>query len=330
MRDFHRLWPALISRRQISEDRGMNETSYRRLAYYVGVSMVLLLLGTGPRIAAQQGCATDPADDLFNPDGDERHDIVSVCAQFTATDLVLTATLKGPVNTDINDALFSQLAFELDTDQDGSTGINGLSPGELRCPDFPESLGIDFIVRFVSHPRRSREPIVLVSDVRDFTPPPDPWNPEPVEEVGSWSVVGKSVILTVPLASLGADDGVLDAHILAGTVFVATDCAPDVGFVTSVAAPSVFRRGDCNDDGTVDLSDGVCILGWLFAGDATPACVAATDANGDASTNLSDALYVLNYLFVKGGVAPVAPFPDCGPGTLPAGTELGCANPPDC
>ncbi len=27
-----------------------------------------------------------------------------------------------------------------------------------------------------------------------------------------------------------------------------------------------FVRGDCNDDGTVDLSDAVCTLNWLFLG----------------------------------------------------------------
>ncbi len=294
--------------------------------------MVLLLLGTGPRIAAQQGCATDPADDLFDEhgDGDERHDIVSVCAQFTATDLVLTATLRGPVNTDINDRWFSQLTFELDTDQDGSTGVNGLSPGELRCPDFPESLGIDFIVRFLPPPPPEQgEPIVLVSDVRDFTPPPGPGNPEPAEVVGSWSVVGKSVILTVPLASLGADDGVLDAHFHAGTTFVVTDCAPDGGFVTSVAALSVFLRGDCNDDGAVDISDATCVLNWLFAGGETPRCVAATNTNGDDAANISDATYLLNFLF-GGGDGLAAPSPDCGPGMLQSDPVLGCANPPNC
>ncbi len=31
-----------------------------------------------------------------------------------------------------------------------------------------------------------------------------------------------------------------------------------------------FRRGDCNDDGAVNITDGVCILNWLFLGEATP------------------------------------------------------------
>ena len=31
-------------------------------------------------------------------------------------------------------------------------------------------------------------------------------------------------------------------------------------------SPETFLRGDCNDDGTVDSTDAVCILEWLFHG----------------------------------------------------------------
>jgi hypothetical protein len=88
-----------------------------------------------------------------------------------------------------------------------------------------------------------------------------------------------------------------------------------------------FLRGDCNDDGTVNISDAACILNWLFAGEDDPGCVAATNTNGDEAANITDATYLLNHLFA-GGPAPVAPFPDCGPGTLPQ--ELSCEDPPDC
>ena len=90
-----------------------------------------------------------------------------------------------------------------------------------------------------------------------------------------------------------------------------------------------FRRGDCNDDGAVDIADAVCILNWLFVGEATPGCVAATNTNGDDAADITDATYLLNHLF-SGGAAPAQPFPDCGPGMLPADVELGCTNPPNC
>lgn len=90
-----------------------------------------------------------------------------------------------------------------------------------------------------------------------------------------------------------------------------------------------FLRGDCNDNGAVDISDAVCILNWLFATREEPACVAATNTNGDGVADISDATYLLSHLF-QGGPPPVAPYPECGPGPLEADDELGCANPRNC
>lgn len=91
-----------------------------------------------------------------------------------------------------------------------------------------------------------------------------------------------------------------------------------------------FLRGDCNGDGAANISDASCVLNWLFSDVAAgPGCVAATNVNGDTSADITDAVYLLNHLFA-GGPAPVAPFPDCGPGELPADEALGCANPPNC
>jgi predicted GH43/DUF377 family glycosyl hydrolase len=100
-----------------------------------------------------------------------------------------------------------------------------------------------------------------------------------------------------------------------------------IGRASSRLTP-LFRRGDCNDDGSADISDAVCILDWLFQGGAAPGCVAATDTNGDGSADISDAVYLLGHLFL-GGPAPVAPFPDCGPRLLPTDRALGCDVPPE-
>ena len=66
--------------------------------------------------------------------------------------------------------------------------------------------------------------------------------------------------------------------------------------------------GDCNSDGGLDLSDGVCLLSHLFLG--TPPelpCDGAGEAslndfNGDAQVDLSDGVGILVYLF-QGGPA---------------------------
>jgi hypothetical protein len=97
----------------------------------------------------------------------------------------------------------------------------------------------------------------------------------------------------------------------------------DIGaYEFEVPRPPVFRRGDCNDDGVVDLSDAVCILSRLFLGGPEPSCLAVTNVNEDAIADLSDAVYLLSHLFL-GGPPPPAPFPECGP--LPEGESLKCA-----
>jgi hypothetical protein len=100
-------------------------------------------------------------------------------------------------------------------------------------------------------------------------------------------------------------------------------------YVYACPAETSFLRGDCNDDGEVNLSDAACALNWLFAGALAPGCLAALNTNGDDDVNIADPVSLLNFLFA-GGPTPVAPFPDCGPAILSADAELGCANPPDC
>ena len=99
---------------------------------------------------------------------------------------------------------------------------------------------------------------------------------------------------------------------------------------TSPCAEVRFRRGDCNADGRLDLSDAVCILEWLFLGAGAPGCAAATNSNGDASVDISDGVSILEHLFL-GGPEPPPPYPECGPSALPGDEEIGCgAVPGDC
>ena len=68
---------------------------------------------------------------------------------------------------------------------------------------------------------------------------------------------------------------------------------------------------DLNQDGRLDLSDGVCLLSHLFgtgsflwpcgdgAGD-NPANVALVDGNGDGRIDISDGIAIFSYLFFNG------------------------------
>jgi hypothetical protein len=72
-----------------------------------------------------------------------------------------------------------------------------------------------------------------------------------------------------------------------------------------------FKRGDANNDGNTDLSDGVATLGFLFLGRTAPVCGDAADANDSGNLDLADAIYTFNFLFLGGAPIP-APFGTCG------------------
>lgn len=75
----------------------------------------------------------------------------------------------------------------------------------------------------------------------------------------------------------------------------------------------MFRRGDTDNNGSVNLSDALVILNSLFQGAGTPACLDAADTNDDGTFNLSDGIFLLGSLF-QGSAQPPAPgTTTCGP-----------------
>ena len=105
------------------------------------------------------------------------------------------------------------------------------------------------------------------------------------------------------------------------------------GVEMSMEAPDapagpMYVRGDTNADDSLNITDGVFILNFLFGGEGDPPCLAALDANHDGSRNVTDAVFILNFLFGGGANAPPAPFPDCGLDPEPDTVE--CASFPPC
>ena len=93
--------------------------------------------------------------------------------------------------------------------------------------------------------------------------------------------------------------------------------------VLAVEPPGVvFRRGDVDANGSMQLTDGVFTLLYLFSGGGEPPCLEAADADDNGALQLTDAVFVLLFLF-SGGDAPVAPGPfECGGDT--GAVDLGC------
>ena len=68
--------------------------------------------------------------------------------------------------------------------------------------------------------------------------------------------------------------------------------------------PPLFRRGDANDSGRVDIADAIFVLGYLFAEAPAPVCPDAADANDDGRLDIADAVRILAYLFAGASLPP--------------------------
>jgi hypothetical protein len=86
-----------------------------------------------------------------------------------------------------------------------------------------------------------------------------------------------------------------------------------------------FHRGDTDNNGQLQLTDAVRVLGFLFLGQAAPTCMEAADTDNNGQLQLTDAVRILGFLFL-GQAAPAPPGPPPAPcGLDPAGSgDLGC------
>ncbi|NIP44297.1 MAG: hypothetical protein GWO41_07735 [candidate division Zixibacteria bacterium] len=58
--------------------------------------------------------------------------------------------------------------------------------------------------------------------------------------------------------------------------------------------------GDVNDDLTVNVSDAVSIINYVFIGGEAPDPLESADTNCDGGVNISDAVWLINYVFIDG------------------------------
>ena len=92
------------------------------------------------------------------------------------------------------------------------------------------------------------------------------------------------------------------------------------GTVTFIDQP-LFKRGDANADGFVNLADAITLIQYFFNDGNTPPCLASADANGDGLNDLSDSIFTIQFQFLDGSPPP-APYPNCG--TDPGGNGPTC------
>ncbi|MBD3218834.1 MAG: S8 family serine peptidase [candidate division Zixibacteria bacterium] len=133
------------------------------------------------------------------------------------------------------------------------------------------------------------------------------FDPEPLEPGSGPILYMKFEVNATGESSIGLGDAYFD-YFAAGEYF-SYEPVFVPGYV-STEGPCQGRCGDANNDGSVNVSDAVTVINYVFIGGSQPQPVLACgDANSDGTVNVSDAVWVINYVFI-GGTAPG----DCAPG----------------
>jgi hypothetical protein len=95
-----------------------------------------------------------------------------------------------------------------------------------------------------------------------------------------------------------------------------------------------FHRGNADGSAGTDITDAIHVLNHLFLGLPAPACLDAADIQNDGLIDISDPIALLGFIFL-GGEPPAPPGPftgPCGPDPDPPGSpgDLGCHVASDC
>lgn len=104
-------------------------------------------------------------------------------------------------------------------------------------------------------------------------------------------------------------------------------CRPHetMGMTGKVHVQDLFIRGDATGDESVDISDAIVTLNFLFLGRTARPCLDAFDTNDDGTVNISDAIFTLTFLFLGDAEMP-KPYPLAGGDRTEDG--LLCMEPP--
>ena len=120
-----------------------------------------------------------------------------------------------------------------------------------------------------------------------------------------FQIIGTGIALTFLLMSCGFQGP--DSHETTWEPELSTTA--NQSLASESERPVTFLRGDVNGDASIDISDAIGTLAYLFAGNTVP-CEKSVDSNDDGIINVADAIQLLGYVF--GGTSEIpAPFPTC-------------------
>jgi len=117
-----------------------------------------------------------------------------------------------------------------------------------------------------------------------------------------------------------AEDQIYYWYVVAKDTLGATTRGPLWSFRTApLDSRLLFRRGDSNDDGKIDLADAVHLLQNLFSGGDPPPCKDAADSDDNGELSVTDTVRTLDYLFRGGAQLPAPGSVSCGEDETPDG-----------
>jgi hypothetical protein len=130
--------------------------------------------------------------------------------------------------------------------------------------------------------------------------------------VAGWALSAEDSFLPVRTSMGSEDDLVVRKGNLLGVLKLSP---PQMTFVRrydkvaqALVPVRLFIRGDANDDSTIDISDVLTLLYYLFRLQVSIPCEDAADMDDSGQLDISDAIRMLDYLF-RGGPAPPLPGP---------------------
>ena len=133
-----------------------------------------------------------------------------------------------------------------------------------------------------------------------------------IEDEQGWSLELHDTLFIIPLKDSVriSADVFSTAGLLPGAtnniILTATPHSDSTGFgLDSLLMHIVRYNGDANNDGTINVSDAVWIINYVFIGGESPRPeLFQGDANCDSGVNVSDAVLIINYVFIGGDPPP--------------------------
>jgi hypothetical protein len=294
------------------------------------LALLGLLLGTATLIPAAEECQLEFRgfpEQVVGPPGAKR--LIQGLAVLVPLTPDVDASWSLSMTADgarIIEATFSGLTVTTDAGElrvDGRSFFSAYAPEEHNCTDVahledPARRGAFAALVALSYPRGTphflpnvAQPVVLLT--LEVTMP----------AAGEKSEV--VVRYEDGFGCAGEEFGVTNACYAGGMSFPPTKMVPFTVALSSAVAE--FRRADANADGTVDVSDPIFTLGFLFRGTEQPECEESVDSNDDGKMDISDAMYTILHLFY-GGSPPPLPLDECG--LDPTADSLSCLTFPPC